>query len=308
MNRIGIVVPTYNPGPLWSQWLEKMRSQSLMPSVRLIVDSSSSDGSLGETTLDLFDVQIIAKNEFNHGGTRQRAAMKIAEQVDIVIFMTQDALLHDEHSLRNLVQIFDDNPDVAAAYGRQFPHVGSHPSEAHARLFNYKEKNILKSLNSKFQLGFKSIFISNSFAAYRVKDLMDVGGFPTNVILGEDTIVAAKFLLAGKIVAYQADAAVYHSHHYSYGQEFKRYFDIGVLHAREPWLLKEFGQVDGEGMRYLRSEIRFLKRDAWYLIPSCLIRTGFKFLGYKIGRHEQRLPTRLKKMFSMYKGYWLSNN
>lgn len=308
MNRIGIVVPTYNPGPMWNQWLEKMKSQSLMPDVRLIIDSTSNDGMMKHETHQLFDVQTISKSEFNHGGTRQLAVRKIAEQVDIVIFMTQDALLHDEHSLRNLVQVFSENNEVAAAYGRQLPHEGSRPSEAHARIFNYAEKSILKSMASKKELGFKSIFISNSFSAYRVKDLMDIGGFPTNVILGEDTIVAAKLLLSGKTVAYQAGAIVHHSHHYTYGEEFRRYFDIGVLHAREPWLLNEFGQVGGEGMRYLRSEMRHVMSDAWYLIPSTLIRTFFKYVGYKMGRYEKQFPTKLKKRMSMYKGYWLKNN
>lgn len=307
MNRIGIVIPTYNPGPLWQQWLEKMKVQSLLPDVRLIIDSGSNDGSMTQATHDLFELQTIDKSEFNHGGTRQLAVQKIAKQVDIVIFMTQDALLHDEHSLRNLVRIFLENENVAAAYGRQLPHIGSRPSEAHARIFNYAERSLLKSLASKNELGFKSIFISNSFSAYRVKDLINVGGFPTNVILGEDTIVAAKLLLSGRVVAYEASAAVYHSHHYTYAQEFKRYFDIGVLHAREPWLLKEFGQVGGEGIRYLRSEMQYVKENAWYLMPSSLIRTFFKYIGYKIGRHEQYFPTRMKKMLSMYKGYWLKN-
>ncbi|MGK5057726.1 glycosyltransferase family 2 protein [Janthinobacterium sp. LB2P49] len=308
MNRIGIVIPTYNPGPLWQQWLEKMKVQSLLPDVRLIVDSSSNDGSLTQATYDLFELHTIDKREFNHGGTRQLAVQKIAEQVDIVIFMTQDALLHDEHSLRNLVRIFSENENVAAAYGRQLPHIGSRPNEAHARIFNYAERSLLKSLASKNELGFKSIFISNSFSAYRIKDLMDVGGFPANVILGEDTIVAAKLLLSGRVVAYEASATVYHSHHYTYAQEFKRYFDIGVLHAREPWLLKEFGQVSGEGIRYLRSEMQYVKENAWYLMPSSLIRTFFKYAGYKTGRHEQHLPNKVKRMLSMYKGYWSKNN
>ena len=308
MNRIGIVIPTYNPGPLWQQWLEKMKIQSLLPDVRLIVDSSSNDGSMTQATHDLFELQTINKSEFNHGSTRQFAVQKIAEKVDIIIFMTQDALLHDEHSLRNLVRIFSENENVAAVYGRQLPHIGSRPSEAHARIFNYTERSLLKSLASKNEFGFKSIFISNSFSAYRVEDLMSVGGFPANVILGEDTIVAAKLLLSGRIVAYEASAAVYHSHHYTYVQEFQRYFDIGVLHAREPWLLKEFGQVSGEGMRYLRSEMQYLKENAWYLMPSSLIRTFFKYFGYKIGHHERYLPTRMKKLLSMYKVYWLKNN
>lgn len=307
MNRIGIIVPTYNPGTMWAEWIEKFKVQSLLPDTRLIIDSSSSDGVLNDATKDIFNVHTIPKGEFNHGGTRQRALEMIKNEVDIVIFMTQDALLFDKNSLKNLVEIFSKNADVAAAYGRQLPHIGSRPSEAHARIFNYSQKNLIKTLESKETLGIKTIFISNSFSAYRVKDLLAIGGVPSNVILGEDTMVAGHLLLAGKSVAYQAEACVYHSHHYSYSQEFKRYFDIGVLHGREPWLLQKFGKVGGEGMRYLSSEMKFLWNSAWYLMPSALLRTVCRYAGYKIGRYEAYLPTRLKKMLSMYKVYWLSN-
>ncbi|SDA81998.1 MULTISPECIES: glycosyltransferase family 2 protein [unclassified Janthinobacterium] len=307
MNRIGIIIPTYNPGSMWSEWIERFKKQSLMPDVRLIVDSSSTDGRLDAETRKIFGVHTIGKSDFNHGGTRQMALERIAKDIDIVIFMTQDALLFDTKSLQNLVRIFSENSNVGAVYGRQLPHMGSRPSEAHARIFNYADQDMLKSITSIEEYGIKSIFISNSFSAYRVSDLMGVGGFPSNVILGEDTMVAAKLLMAGKSVYYQADACVHHSHHYTYAEEFKRYFDIGVLHGREPWLLSNFGKVGGEGMRYLRSEMRFLMASAWYIIPSALIRTACKFAGYKIGRYERLLPTKLKKMFSMYKVYWLTN-
>ena len=79
-------------------------------------------------------------------------------------------------------------------------------------------------------------FISNSFAAYRVSVLKEVGGFPDDVIFGEDMFVATKMLKAGYKIAYAAGACVYHSHDYSLWQEMKRYFDMGVFHAREPWI------------------------------------------------------------------------
>jgi rhamnosyltransferase len=70
--------------------------------------------------------------------------------------------------------------------------------------------------------------------------------------------VAARLLMAGKRVAYVAEACVHHSHNYSLVQEFRRYFDTGVFHARSPWLLQEFGTANSEGLRFVRSEISFL--------------------------------------------------
>ncbi|MFE0678513.1 hypothetical protein ACFW26_34910, partial [Streptomyces sp. NPDC058867] len=46
---------------------------------------------------------------------------------------------------------------------------------------------------------------------------------------------------------------VHHSHSYSIGEEFRRYFDVGVMHARAPWLLDRFGKAEGEGKRFVQS-------------------------------------------------------
>jgi rhamnosyltransferase len=62
---------------------------------------------------------------------------------------------------------------------------------------HYPAASEMRALASREQLGIKAVFLSNSLAAYRRSALMAVGGFPKNVISGEDTIVAARLLLAG---------------------------------------------------------------------------------------------------------------
>jgi rhamnosyltransferase len=131
-----------------------------------------------------------------------------------------------------------------------------------------------------------------------------VGGLPHDVIFGEDTITAAKLLLAGWKIAYVAEAQVYHSHSYTWRQEFRRYFDIGVLHSREQWLLNKFGQVSGEGKRFVLSELRYLWPKHISMIPSALIRTALKFTGYRLGRSEQKLSPAWKRRLSMNRSYW----
>jgi rhamnosyltransferase len=140
-----------------------------------------------------------------------------------------------------------------------------------------------------------------------VADLKAIGGFPSDVILGEDMLAAARMLMAGKSVAYVADSCAYHSHNYSLFQEFARYFDTGVSHARSNWLLQEFGSANGEGLRFVRSEISFLWRSAQHQIPSAIFRTFAKWFGYKLGRLEAFLPRKIKLMCSMHKGYWRTN-
>ena len=83
--------------------------------------------------------------------------------------------------------------------------------------------------------------------------------FPKGCPLGEDTYVAGKLLLSGHSLRYEAQAGVYHSHHYNAIQDFQRMFDTGVFHAQNPWLRDEFGTAEGEGLRLARSQFEFLK-------------------------------------------------
>jgi rhamnosyltransferase len=291
-----------NAAKLWPAFYAALKAQALEPAQVLIVDSSSSDGTPTLADAAGYRVVSMARKEFNHGGTRQMAA-NLLPNAEILVFLTQDAVLAQPAALSNLVALMRD-PEVGAAYGRQLPRRGATPIEAHARLFNYPPVSDFRSLSSRERLGFKAIFISNSFAAYRRAALMGVGGFPSDVIFGEDTILAAKLLIANWKIAYVADAQVYHSHTYTWTQEFKRYFDIGVLHSREAWLLQNFGQARSEGRRFVLSEMKYLILRYWWLIPSALIRTGLKLLGYRLGRQEKQLSTATKRRLSMQPSFW----
>ena len=300
---VGVVVPARNPGVLWPQWWAALGLQQTAVQ-GLVVDSSSDDGT-DFTSLPMgFSCLCIAAADFNHGGTRNLALSHLPAGTDVVVYMTQDALLADPHALSRLVSVFADQ-SVACAYGRQLPHADASPVAAHARLFNYPDVSRTVSLDDKAHLGLKACFLSNSFAAYRVADLMAVGGFPSSVILGEDMSVAARLLMAGKRVAYVADACVHHSHNYSVLQEFRRYFDTGVFHARSPWLLQTFGSAAGEGLRFVRTELAYLWRHAPAWIPSALLRTAAKLAGYRMGRLEAFWPQWFKRKCSMHQGFWV---
>ena len=296
-----VIVPTLNAAADWPRFAPPLLA-SVEPEQVLIVDSSSTDDTVDLARAAGFRVHIIRRAEFNHGGTRQLAA-DLPTDADLLVYLTQDAVLASQDEIASLLTVFLD-PKIAAAYGRQLPRQEATPIERHARLFNYRSTSSVRTLKTREQLGIKSIFISNSFAAYRRDALIAVGGFPRDAIFGEDTITAAKFLLAGWKIAYVAEAQVYHSHGYTWRQDFKRYFDIGVLHARENWLLKEFGSADGEGGRFVRSELSYLWPRYWWLIPSALIRTALKLVGYRLGRIENRLSLGLKCRLSMHRRFW----
>ena len=198
-----------------------------------------------------------------------------------------------------------ENKNVAAAYGRQLNYPETNLFGKHLRLFNYPDKTEFRNKDDIGKYGIKTAQLSNSFSAYRKSLLLEQGNFKDGLILGEDVYIGAKFILTGYTLAYVAEAKVYHSHSYTILEEFKRYFDIGVFHQCEKWILSSFGKAEGEGARYVKSELGFLlKNNAWYLVPEWLIRNGMKFLGYKLGQNYEKLPISLVKRLSMHCRWW----
>lgn len=307
MKNAVVIIPIYKPDQKFCKLLDMLKKQKNIDFAVYIIDSGSNQADY-EAHLEGLDYQItkITPKIFNHGGTRRAAAQKYA-MYPFFIYMTQDAVPADEFALSRLIEVFNDK-DVGCAYGRQLPNHDAGVLGAHARLFNYPAKSQVKSLSDAEKIGIKAAFISDTFAAYRTSALKEVGWFPENVILSEDTYVAAKMLMAGWKSVYCAEACVYHSHDYSIWQEFKRYFDTGVFHAREPWIRKQFGQAEGEGKRFVISEIKYVLRYAPYLLLRVCIQNGIKLLGYKMGIYEKYFPKNIKKYVSMTRNYWNYKN
>lgn len=299
--RIACIIPTYNGRSDLGRLLSSLEKQTAAFDL-LIVDSSSSDGTAEEARSRANSFVSIISNQFNHGGTRQMM-VDLNPGYDVYVFMTQDAYLEDSEAIARLVAPFIDN-SVGAVCGRQLPHLSATPLAIHARAFNYPETSCIKTYEDAPTLGIKTPFMSNSFSAYRGDALHEVGGFPEHVILSEDMYVAAKMLLARWKVAYSSDATCKHSHNYTLREEFCRYFDVGVFHARERWIRQHFGNTKGEGLRYVKSELQFLGLSRIYLWPEAMLRNALKLLAYKLGRREELIPIAIKKKLSMHRRFW----
>jgi rhamnosyltransferase len=299
--KTGVVIPICNGGEVWRKAAGSLKSQRADFDRILIIDSGSSDDTVRIAEEAGFDVVSIPSSEFNHGATRNLGVRLI--NCDIVCFLTHDAIPED-NAIRTLLQAFND-PAVAVAYGRQLPHDDANPLAEHARWFNYKSNSYVYGIADRHKHGIKTVFVSNSFAAYRIASFRKTGGFPDKIILGEDMFFAAKAILSGYKVAYVADAVVKHSHNYSPIREFKRYFDTGVFHRQESWIGDSFGKARHEGLRFMISELHFLWRNKkFFRLPVALINGLFKISGYTLGLHYRKLPFPVVTCFSMYKTYW----
>lgn len=302
MQNISVIIPTRNGGKTIGQLLSRLREQSIKLSQIIIIDSSSEDDTLN--ICKNFDTDIVRINaaSFNHGGTRNLASSRATG--DILIYLTQDALLKDPKCIENLLKPILENHEVAAAYSRQVPKEDAKPVERFARAFNYPSEKKIKEIEDLPKLGIKTFFFSNSCSAIRKSVFEEVGGFPENVIMNEDMFLAAILLQKGYKIAYQADAIVSHSHNYSLFVQFRRYFDIGVFFSRNRWIM-ELARAEGEGFKYLKELFCFLMANKqWIWLPYAIAETGTRFIGYKIGLLEGYLPICLKKKISNNKCFW----
>ena len=281
----GLIIPTLNAGAQFRTLLEQLAAQNL-PTRNLIVDSESTDGTAELAKSFGVEVLTISRASFNHGATRQFALEHLLKTapLDVIIFLTQDVLLHDDESLAQLVKIFDADSTVGLSYGRQLPHANATNEAKFLRVFNYPPESQLRSLDDKKIFGIKTAFASNSFAAYRVAALQSVGGFPSHVPLSEDMFVAAKMLLRGLKIYYAADAQVYHSHNYTAAQEFRRYVQIGKFHAQESWIRETFGSAEGAGKKFVLMKLAALAKENPLECVGAIFRDAAKFFGYRLGR------------------------
>ena len=113
--RFALLVPTCNPGPSWAGFLHVLAAQTLQPDRVVFLDSESGDGSPDMSRAAGYQVWPVRRRDFNHGGTRQQGVDTFAQDMDLVVLMTQDAVLASPDALDQLLRGFV-SPAVAAVW------------------------------------------------------------------------------------------------------------------------------------------------------------------------------------------------
>lgn len=296
---IGIAVITYNARHLLPYCLPPLMQSKLKPRI-LVVNSSSTDGTVELATQFGVETLIVPRKDFNHGATRELARKALG--TDFVVMITPDAYAADNTVLEKLLEPLI-SKKASLAYARQIPHKGASFWESFPRHFNYPEKSQLRSLEDVKEHGVYTFFFSDSFGAYCNRALDEIGGF-SHVLTGEDTVACAKLLLKGHKVAYVGDALVHHSHDYSLMQEFRRHFDTGYARETYKELLSAGGGDSARGKTYVKSLFAKLIKTSPQSIPYALMQTLAKWTGYQLGKRLKNAPTSIKKALSSQDFYW----
>ncbi|WP_050640931.1 MULTISPECIES: glycosyltransferase family 2 protein [Clostridia] len=299
---VDIIIPAYKPDIKFEKLIRGLKRQSYPIQNIFIIHTKGGRFPWEAVGPDSkVTVKEIEKEAFDHGGTRRMAAG--LSKADIFICMTQDAVPADRDLILHLSEAFKDDK-VACAYARQLPDEKCDVIERYTRGFNYPAEGCIKDLNSVDKIGVKAFFCSNVCAAYRRTYYDELGGFVKKAIFNEDMIMAGRMLKAGYSCVYASEAKVIHSHNYSCIQQFKRNFDVAVSQVDNPDI---FGGIksESEGIRLVRDTAGYLIkiRSPWLIVPL-VIKSGFKYLGYKLGQRYKHLPQRLVVKLSSNPKYW----
>ncbi len=302
---IDVIIPTYRPEKEFRELLERLSTQT-RPVRKIIVMNTRTDTDVEAFVKGIEKVELheVEKKDFDHGGTRDVGAG--FSDADYLLFMTQDALPADEKLVEELANAFTD-PAIKAAYARQLPKDDCRELERYTRDFNYPAESRVKSSADLQSLGIKTFFCSNVCAMYERETYVNQGGFIHKTIFNEDMIYAGGLIDAGFQIAYAAQARVWHSHNYSGLMQFHRNFDLAVSQADHPEIFAKVPS-EGEGIRLVkRSAAHCLEIRKPWLIVTLIWQSGWKYLGYKLGKNYRRLPRWLILRFTMNPAYWLQS-
>lgn len=281
---VSLIIPTLNAGAMLPSLIGALRGQTLPPDEILVVDSSSEDGTAEAARALGCRVMVIDRAAFDHGGTRD-AALR-STQGELVVFMTQDALPVERTSLEKLLAPFAD-ARVAAVGGRQIARPDARPYERLVRANNYPAQSRVWTKDDLAALGVRAFLISDVFAAYRREAYLAVGGFDHPLETNEDMLIAQRLLAQGYALAYSGEACVYHSHAFTWRQQFSRNRAVGRFMERYSDRLS--CSEMGTGIALARNVLCALLREGRPIeCAAFALDCSARLLGNRMGRREAR--------------------
>lgn len=282
---VSIIIPTLEAGKQIVPLLKSIESQTRKPDEVWVVDSSSTDGTAELARQCGAKVLSIAREQFDHGGTRDLAFRHTTG--DFVLFLTQDVLMEDKRYIECLLVPFEDMR-VAAVSGRQVARKDARLYVKAVQEYRYPKQSRIWSAEESRALGILAFHLSDVCSAYRRTAYEEVGGFQHGLLTNEDMLIAAALLKAGYRLAYCAEAMVRHSHNLTLRQQYRRNWLVGQVLQRYNEELGLAGEL-GEGMRMVREIAMKLLREGHPLECAAFgADCAARFLGNRAGRRLER--------------------
>ena len=202
--------------------------------------------------------------------------------------MTQDALPKDQTRLQNLLTPLKEEPRIAAVGGRQIAFPFSARYEQLVRSYNYPPGSHVWGKEQIGLLGVRAFLLSDVFAFDRKSAYLAAGGFDHPILTNEGMLMTQRLLDSGFLVAYAADACVYHSHDFTWKQQYHRNYIVGQTLQRHQTRFQGV-QEYVEGKKLAMSVFKTLIKEGRIL--ECI---GFeadcsaRLLGNRMGKNAEK--------------------
>ncbi len=284
---VSIIILTRDAGDNFRPLLERIYSQKFdgMYEV-LVIDSGSTDETVGIARTFPARVVSIQPDEFHHGRTRNLGA-ELSEG-NALVYITQDALPLSDDWLQTLVGSLSDR-DVAMVCGRQIARTSTKPPE---RFFyvHYFPEHRLKVTPGAPDYYRDNVFISNVNSAIR-RDVWRQFRFSETIDLAEDKEFARRILSAGWSIAYEPGAAVSHSHDLNLHALYRLHTRFGMALTRGAGGLPRSRNRLARRLEYYAGEMRYVagNESRWKWLPYTACYEVCKVCGIAVGMIRGRL-------------------
>jgi rhamnosyltransferase len=273
--------------------MKKLRSQNYQDFEVIVVDSGSTDGTLGIVKEYGYKFYCIPSEEFHHSRTRNLGAE--FSRGDYLVYITQDALPLDNKFLEKLMEWLKDDR-VAGVYGRQKAYPCATPMEKFFYSYFYpNERKVITyaDLENLTEFYVSHVYVSDVCSAIK-KDIWEKINFDKNIIMAEDKKWAIDVLRAGYNLIYEPKATIYHSHNYSITSVFKRRFYDSIAMKQ----ICNSSVAASKGFLYLLNEMKYLMKNHKAWIPYALVYNFARFTGFGLGLNYKRIPSVIEKRMS----------
>jgi len=302
---ISVVIPVKDGGDGLARCLDGIRAQETAEEVEIVVvDSGSTDGSLGVARARAALVHELPAHAFSHGASRNLGASRA--RGELLVFLSQDAVPVDDRWLSRLRAAFDRQPELAGVYGRQLANDGATPPEQYFLGFLYGATPRTQRAGTLHQLSMDTTLFSNVNSAIP-RGIWERFPFAQDIVMSEDQEWSRRVLLEGYTIAYEPAAAVRHSHNYTVLGAFRRFFDSGASSDRAYMAGRQHSSrvLRRAAARYALGELAWLWRTGrrrW--VPYAGVYESAKLLGLLCGARHERIPLALKRRLSAMPAYW----
>lgn len=301
-----VICPLYNAENYISLLNKRILEQKIDKSDSLkvvYVLTESDDNTLSYLIDNNLKYELIKKDEFSHSLTREKMALKYAE--DILVFISQDIIPKNNNWLKNLIAPIKDN-ECEASFSRQICKYKN--IEKYTREFNYKDESRVVSKGDVSRLGLYTFFYSDASSAIKVNVYKKLNAYDgKKLLINEDMYLAEKIIMNGFRIKYCSNSEIYHSHNFKLKDLFKRYFDTGVFFKTNNQFNGYSGNGNGISMvKYITK--RAIEDKNLSVLFRILPDFGARFIGSNLGKNYEILNKKLINRFTLNKEYWKENN